>query len=323
MNPNSISIVIPLFNEAGNVARLVAEVAEAMDDLEFELILVEDGSTDGTRERIEEASQADARVRAVYLAANFGQSAALVAGFERSTGQVVVTMDGDLQNDPADIPRLLQRLDEGYDVVAGWRVDRKGSLVLRRLPSIVANWIVGWVLGGGVHDNGCGLKAFRREILDRVRLYGEGHRILLAQAAQLGARMAEVRVNDRERTYGQSKYGVSRTYKVILDLLALRFLSSFAVKPIHVFGGIGLLLLLAAVGTGIGLIVWRLAGGGYIIQTPLLLLASVMFIVGMLLVLMGLQAELIVRLYHDMHGGPVYHERLEPCERRPERRQAD
>lgn len=300
------SVVIPMYNEAGNVARLVEELVVSISDYDFEVVIVDDGSRDNTAAELAAVAEREPRVRVVYLTTNCGQTAALAAGLAEASAETIVTMDGDLQNDPSDIPALVRKLDEGYDVVSGWRRERTGSFVARRLPSRIANWIIGRVVGGGVHDNGCGLKAYRRELLEQLQLYGDGHRILMAQAVGLGARIAEVAVSDRERLYGESKYGLSRVYKVLLDLLALKFLSSYGFKPIRVFGGIGFIFLMASLILGLGLIVWRLLGGGFIIQTPLLLVAAVLFIVGVFLVLQGLLAELTVRLYHEVHGGPIY-----------------
>ncbi len=300
------SVIIPMYNEAGNVARLVEELVMSISDYDFEVVIVDDGSRDNTEAELAAVAEREPRVRVVYLTTNCGQTAALAAGLAEASAETIVTMDGDLQNDPSDIPALVRKLDEGYDVVSGWRRERTGSFVARRLPSRIANWIIGRVVGGGVHDNGCGLKAYRRELLEQLQLYGDGHRILMAQAVGLGARIAEVAVSDRERLYGESKYGLSRVYKVLLDLLALKFLSSYGFKPIRVFGGIGFIFLMASLILGLGLIVWRLLGGGFIIQTPLLLVAAVLFIVGVFLVLQGLLAELTVRLYHEVHGGPIY-----------------
>ena len=281
-----------------NIWRLVGEVSESLANYDFELIIVDDGSDDGSVTELSNVAENESRVVAVYLATNFGQTAALAAGLAEAKSETIVTMDGDLQNDPSDIPLLLSRLEEGYDVVSGWRKSRTGSFILRRLPSRIANWLIGLAVGGGVHDNGCGLKAYRRALLDQLQLYGAG------------ARIAEVVVRDRERRFGESKYGLSRIYKVLLDLLALKFLSSYTFKPIRVFGGIGLMFLFASFVLGIGLIVWRLLGGGFIIQTPLLLVAAVLFIVGVFLVLQGLLAELTVRLYQEIHGGPIYRKNI-------------
>jgi len=232
-----LSVVVPACNEAENVAPLFEEIAAALRGREFEVIYVDDGSTDGTDRALEALARRAPPVRVIQLARNFGQSAALAAGVAEAVGDVIVTIDGDRQNDPADVPRLLAKLDEGYDAVSGWRTERRASLAWRRFPSWVANGLVDRVMGTGVHDNGCGLKVYRRELFEQIRLYGEGHRIILAQAAQLGARIAEVPVRDRPRVYGRSKYGLSRTYKLLLDLLALRFLSSHAAKPMRVSGG--------------------------------------------------------------------------------------
>ena len=301
-----ISVVVPLYDEAGNVAPLWDELRTALSDRRFEVIFVDDGSPESTWREVAVLADANAPVRAIQLARNYGQAAALAAGVVDARAPVVVTIDGDGQNDPKDIPALLDRLNEGYEVVTGWRQARQGALLTRRLPSWTANWLIGRVMGGRLHDHGCGLKAIRRELFADIQLYGEGHRIFLAQAIQLGATIAEVPVTDRPRHRGRSKYGLGRTWRVLLDLLALRFLASYAVKPIHVFGGFGFAFILAAVGIALGLFIWRLLGGGFIIQTPLTLLAAVLLIVGIQLVLLGLLAELLVRLYQQAGGTPVY-----------------
>ena len=301
-----ISVVVPLYDEAGNAAPLWDELRTALGDRRFEVVFVDDGSTESTWREIAALANANAPVKAVQLARNYGQSAALAAGLVEARAPVVVTIDGDGQNDPRDIPALLDRLDEGCEVVTGWRKQRRGALLTRRWPSRIANWLISRVMGGRLHDHGCGLKAIRRELFDDIHLYGEGHRILLAQAIHLGATIAEVPVNDRPRRHGRSKYGLGRTWRVLLDLLALRFLASYAVKPIHVFGGFGFAFILAAIGMALGLFVWRLLGGGFIIETPLTLLAAVLLIVGIQLVLLGLLAELLVRLYQQTGGTPLY-----------------
>jgi glycosyltransferase involved in cell wall biosynthesis len=301
-----LSVVVPVYNEAGNLTVLCREIEQALAGRMFEIVFVDDGSTDGSGAELEALAEGSKHVRVVQLARNFGQSAALAAGFGEARADVIVTIDGDRQNDPADIPALLAKLDEGYEVVSGWRRERTGSLLLRRIPSRVANWLIGRLMGASVRDNGSGLKVYRRELLEHVRLYGEGHRIILAQAHQLGASIAEIPISDRPRARGKSKYGLSRTYKVLLDLIALKFLASYAFKPIRVFGGVGLSLIVSSFGIALGLLIWRLVGGGFLIQTPLLLLAAVLLIVGVQLVLMGLLAELIVRLYHETKGAPTY-----------------
>ena len=301
-----VSVVVPLYDEAGNVKPLWDELRTALADRPFEVIFVDDGSPESTWNEIATLAADHESVRAIQLARNYGQSAALAAGVAETRARVIVTIDGDGQNDPKHIPAFLDRLNDGYEIVTGWRQERHGSLLTRRWPSWLANRLIGRVMGGRLHDHGCGLKAIRREIFDDIQLYGEGHRIFLAQAIQLGATIVEVPVTDRPRLHGRSKYGLGRTWRVLLDLLALRFLASYAVKPIHVFGGLGFAFILSAIGIALGLFIWRLSGGGYIIQTPLTLLAAVLLIVGLQFVLLGLLAELLVRLYQQAGGAPIY-----------------
>ena len=301
-----VSIVVPLYDEAGNVRPLWDELSTALAGRCFEVIFVDDGSPGSTWSEIQALAATNESVSAIQLARNYGQSAALAAGVAESQAPVIVTIDGDGQNDPKHIPTFLNRLHEGCEIVTGWRQERHGSLLTRRWPSWLANRLIGRVMGGRLHDHGCGLKAIRREIFDDIQLYGEGHRIFLAQAIHLGATIVEVPVTDRPRRHGHSKYGLGRTWRVLLDLLALRFLASYAVKPIHVFGGLGFAFILSAIGIALGLFIWRLSGGGFIIQTPLTLLAAVLLIVGLQLVLLGLLAELLVRLYQQAGGAPIY-----------------
>ncbi len=301
-----VSVVVPLYDEAGNAAPLWDELRIALEGRRFEVVFVDDGSTESTWREIAALANANAPVKAVQLARNYGQSAALAAGLVEARAPVVVTIDGDGQNDPRDIPALLDRLDEGCEVVTGWRKQRRGALLTRRWPSWIANWLIGRVMGRRLHDHGCGLKAIRRELFDDIHLYGEGHRILLAQAIQLGATIAEVPVTDRPRRHGRSKYGLGRTWRVLLDLLALRFLASYSDRPMRLIGGAGAFLVLSSVGMLLGLIIWRLITEIPLILTPLTLLSAVLFIVGVQLVLLGLLAELLVRLYQQMGGTPVY-----------------
>ena len=245
-----LSIVVPVYNEAPNVEPLVAELRATVDRMtqSTEILLVDDGSSDTTFALAVEATRDDSRFRLIRLRRNFGQTAAIAAGIDHSEGAIIVTMDGDLQNDPADIPRLLATLDEGFDVVTGWRHDRKDALVSRKIPSQIANVIIGAVTSVKIHDHGCGIKAFRGEMARSLRLYGEMHRFITAIAGDLGARVAEIPVHHRPRRRGQSKYGLSRTVRVLLDLLTIKFLSGFATRPIHVFGTAGLLTTIAGVG---------------------------------------------------------------------------
>ena len=301
-----ISVIVPVHNEAANVPKVAREVEEALRAFRFELVFVDDGSTDQTIVELEKLSQSKDHVRFLELARNYGQSAALDAGIKQSLGEIVVTLDGDLQNDPADIPRMIAKLDEGFEVVNGWRQQRAGSWWRRRLPSTIANWLIGRIVGSQVRDNGCGLKVFDRTLASELQLYGDGHRMILAQAHHLGARIIEVPITDRPRLHGQSKYGLSRTYKVILDLIALQFMASQGTKPIRLIGGTGLAMVVSAFTVALGLLIWRLGGGGFIVQSPLTMLAGVLLIVGVQLILLGLVAELIVRLYQHSDNTVPY-----------------
>ena len=269
------------------------------------MVFIDDGSTDATVERLEESSGGDTRVQLVRLRRNFGQTAALSAGIDYSRCSIIVTMDGDLQYDAADIPRLLAKLDEGYDVVSGWRVDRKDP-PLRRIPSRIANWVISLVSGVRLHDYGCSLKAYRRSVLRDVRLYGEMHRLVPIYARWQGARVTELPVSHHPRSSGQSSYGLDRTLKVILDLTVVKFLESYATKPIYVFGGFGLLSLFAGFVVGVVTLYLKFAGIRDLVSTPLPLLTALLLLVGILSVLLGLVAELPVRTYNESQGKQTY-----------------
>jgi glycosyltransferase involved in cell wall biosynthesis len=303
-----VSIVVPLYNEVDNVEELHRQVTAALDALgrTFELVLVDDGSTDGTRERLLGLEERDPRVRPVLLRRNFGQTAAFSAGFDRSRGDVVVTSDGDLQNDPADIPALLARLDEDdLDMVCGWRRERKDPLS-KRVPSFFANRIISWATGVRLHDYGCSLKAMRGDVARGIRLYGEMHRFIPAVASWMGVRLAEVPVNHRPRTRGRSKYGLGRTVRVLLDLFTVKFLHSYGTRPAHLFGLVGLAL--GALGTAIlaYLAALKIFFGEAIGGRPLLLLGALLFLTGVILVSFGLMGELLVRTWHESQGKPIY-----------------
>ena len=303
-----VSIVVPLYDEADNVLDLHRELTAALERTgrSFELVLVDDGSTDGTRERLLALESRDARVRPVLLRRNFGQTAAFSAGFDRSRGDVVVTSDGDLQNDPADIPALLARLDEDdLDMVCGWRRTRKDPLS-KRVPSFFANRIISWTTGVRLHDYGCSLKAMRGDVARGLRLYGEMHRFIPAVAAWMGVRLAEVPVNHRPRTRGRSKYGLGRTVRVLLDLVTVKFLHSYGTRPAHLFGLIGLAL--GALGAGVlaYLAVLKLFFDEAIGGRPLLLLGALLFLTGVILVSFGLMGELLVRTWHESQGKSIY-----------------
>jgi len=299
-----LSIVVPVFNEQDNVAELHARIDSVIGQ-DTEVIFVDDGSYDATPERLSALAAADARVRVIRFRRNFGQTAALSAGIDHARGDIIIPMDGDLQNDPKDIPRLLDKLNEGYDVVSGWRVDRKDSFH-RRIPSMIANRLISRLSGVRLHDYGCSLKAYRRAALEDVRLYGEMHRFVPIYASWHGGRVTELPVSHHARTRGRSNYGIERTIKVILDLIVVKFLASYATKPIYVFGGFGLLALFGAA-LVFGLMVYlKVTGLRSFIATPLPLVVVMLILVGCLSILLGLVAELTVRTYYESQGKRTY-----------------
>ena len=303
-----LSVVIPLFNEHDNIEPLHAETRAALEKLGlgYEIIYVDDGSTDGSGEVLKRIHAADDCVRVVRFSKNFGQTAALAAGLERSRGDIVVTMDGDRQYDPEDIALVVNKLKEGYGLVSGWRKDRKDAFLLRRLPSIIANWIIRRTTSVAVHDYGCMLKAYRGEVARGLRLYGEMHRFIPAIAGDLGATIAEVEVTHLPRRAGVSKYGISRTVRVLLDLVTVKFLSVFATRPLHVFGLLGM----ALGGPGSLLLLWlgveRIFFGIELGGRPILLLAILLVVTGVQFVTMGLLAEMLARTYHESQDKPIY-----------------
>lgn len=304
-----LSIVIPLFNEEDNVEKLYRELVESLDslDMEFEMIFIDDGSTDSSYERLCRLQDQDDRLVLIRFRRNFGQTAALSAGFDHARGHVIVTMDADLQNDPKDIPKLLAKMDEGYDLVSGWRFDRQDPFWSRRVPSMIANRIISLSTGVRLHDYGCTLKAFKKEITENIRLYGEMHRFIPAIASGMGARITEVKVNHRERRFGQSKYGISRTVRVVLDLITVKFLLSFATRPIQVFGLLGLAC--GTIGFLIALVltIQRQFFGVAMGNRPMLLLGILLMFMGLQFVSLGLIAEMQSRTYHESQDKPVYY----------------
>ena len=302
-----LSIVIPVFNEEENILLLAEEIRRALDPqaVAYEVVAVDDGSTDGTWARLESVRAQDPRWILVGLRRNFGQTAAMSAGFDHARGDVIVTLDGDLQNDPADIPRLLA-LAKDHDVVSGWRKVRQDAFLSRRLPSMLANWLISRVTGVRLHDYGCTLKAYRREVVEHLHLYGEMHRFIPAIASWMGISLAEVETRHRPRRFGRSKYGITRTLRVILDLITVKFLLSFATKPIQVFGLLGLFA--AGVGIAIGgyLTALKLAFGAQIGGRPLLFLGILLILVGVQFLVMGLLGEMLVRVYHESQRKPIY-----------------
>jgi glycosyltransferase involved in cell wall biosynthesis len=303
-----ISVVVPVLNEEESLPLLHQRLSEALgrSGYSYEIIVVDDGSTDRSFEIMQELQAQDEHLRAVRFRRNYGQTAAFAAGFDRAEGDVVITIDADLQNDPADIPALMAKLAEGYDVVSGWRVNRKDRFLDRRLPSIVANNMIRWVTGVNIHDNGCSLKAYRRDVLKDVRLYGEMHRFLPALAYAAGARVTEIPVNHHPRQFGKAKYGLSRTLKVFLDILAVRFLMSYSTRPIHIFGLLGLLSFSAGTIVLLYLAVVRLLFLQSIANRPLTLLGILLTMLGVQLVTSGLLAELVIRTYYESQGKPIY-----------------
>jgi glycosyltransferase involved in cell wall biosynthesis len=267
--------------------------------------MIDDGSTDGTYRILERLANADPRVKVIHFGRNFGQTAAMAAGFDFADGRVIVPMDGDLQNDPADIPLLLDKLDEGYDIVSGWRADRQDTF-RRRLPSQVANWLIGRVTGVRLHDYGCTLKAYRAELIRHTRLYGEMHRFIPALAHLDGARITELPVRHHARRYGRSKNRLGRAFRVVIDLITVKFLSAYGTKPSHIFGGSGVILCLTGVATGAYALYEKYARGVYAHRNPLVLLAAFLFLLGFICMLMGLLAELIVRTYYESQAKPIY-----------------
>jgi glycosyltransferase involved in cell wall biosynthesis len=304
----NLSIVIPVYNEVENIPLLHSAITQAMDGRSYEVLFVDDGSTDGSIEALEQVVADDpAHNRLIELRRNFGQTAAMAAGIDNSRGDVIVTLDADLQNDPLDIPKLLEQIDQGYDVASGWRVDRKDTLITRTIPSRIANWLISKVTGVRLHDYGCTLKAYRREVLEGFHLYGEMHRFIPAYAGMVGARIIEVPVRHHPRRFGQAKYGLERTAKVILDLFTVKFLISYSNKPIYLFGGTGLLLIALSILDLAVLIIRRLTPPyEHMIRSPLLLMSVMLFTLGFQSILMGLIAELMVRTYYESQAKATY-----------------
>lgn len=310
MNPK-LSIFLPVYDEEENLERLHEKIIAAMTELgqSFEVIYVDDGSTDRSLELLKRFAANDNRVRVISFRRNYGQTAAMAAGIDAARGEVLIPMDADLQNDPADIERLLAKLDEGYDVVSGWRKDRRDSFVTRVLPSKLANGLISKISGVELHDYGCSLKAYRRETLKDVQLYGEMHRFIPIYASWAGARVTEIPVAHYPRTAGKSKYGLSRTIKVVFDLVTIKFMASYMTKPLYVFGWAGILAFAISFFSALVAFLMKYADWpkhADFIQTPLPVLAMVMLVLGIQLFLMGLIAEMLVRTYHESQGKPIY-----------------
>lgn len=304
------SVVIPVYNEIESLPLLHKALHDSLDGLEnmeWEVIYVDDGSSDGSLDLLREMAEEDSdHVRVIAFRRNFGQTAAIEAGIDHSTGDVIVLMDADLQNDPADIPMMLEKIDDGYDVVSGWRKDRKDTFLTRTLPSRMANGLISWATGVHLHDYGCTLKAYRREVITGFRLYGEMHRFIPAYADSVGAKIIEVPVRHHPRRYGKAKYGLNRTFKVILDLFTLKFLMSYANKPIRLFGGAGAGLISLSFLVLLVLVARRIWLDEHMVRSPLLLMVVMLFTLGFQSILMGLIAELLVRTYHESQNKYTY-----------------
>ncbi len=303
-----LSIVIPVFNEEDNVEMLYEKLLVAMTELRqsWEVVFIDDGSTDRSFEELEKLSLQDDRVKVVRFVRNFGQTAALSAGIDHSLGRIIIPMDADLQNDPADIKQLLSKMNEGYDVVSGWRKQRQDELFTRLIPSWVANKIISSISGVRLHDYGCSLKAYRRDVIKNIRLYGEMHRFVPIYASWHGAKVAEIPVNHYARQFGKSKYGLSRTFKVVLDLITVKFMSSYFTKPIYVFGTAGICSIGVSLAGFAWMIVLKYCYDTTFIETPLPVLVAMCFMVGIQFILMGLLAEILMRTYHESQGKRIY-----------------
>lgn len=304
-----LSIVVPVYNEEESLPLLVEAVRGAVEplNLAWELVLVDDGSRDSSPSLLEKlAIQDPDHIRVVFLRRNFGQTAAIAAGLDHSTGELVVLLDADLQNDPQDIPAMLDKLNEGYDVVSGWRKNRQDSYTTRTLPSNLANGLISRVTGVHLHDYGCTLKAYRREVITGFKLYGEMHRFIPVYANSVGAKIYEMPVRHHPRRFGKTKYGLERTFKVILDLITVKFLNSYANKPIYLFGGAGIILILVSLLAMLALAIRRIFLDIPVLNSPIFLMSVVTFILGFQSILMGLIAELLVRTYHESQGKPTY-----------------
>ena len=303
-----LSLFLPVLDEEENLRPMHAKIQEALESLgkTAEVIYVDDGSTDSSLKILREIAAEDSRVRVISLRRNYGQTAAMSAGIDAAKGDILIPMDADLQNDPKDIARLLEKLDEGFDVVSGWRKNRKDKLIMRKIPSWIANSVISKIGGVPLHDYGCSLKAYRRDVLQDVKLYGEMHRFIPIYASWAGARVTEIPVDHHARTMGKSKYGISRTVKVVFDLMTIKFMAEYHTKPIYVFGTFGLLAFLLSMVAGIWAFVLKFVYGTSFILTPLPIIAIVMLAISVQFILMGLLAEMLVRTYHESQDKTIY-----------------
>jgi len=303
-----ISIVVPIYNEQENISEVYRSITNVLNaaSAEYEIIMVDDGSSDGSFVELQRIATADGRLKVIRFRRNFGQTAAMSAGFDCAKGDIIIPMDGDLQNDPADIPRLIEKIHEGYDVVSGWRSDRKDTFITRKIPSLLANALISRMTGVHLHDYGCTLKAYRREVLDGINLYGEMHRFVPALASQFGARVTELPVNHFPRLHGVSKYGISRTLRVILDLMTVKFLLAYSTKPIQLFGKWGVYTMLAGLATGAMTLYMKFFEHFSMNRNPLLIMTGFLLFMGVQFIVLGLLGELNARTYFESQGKPIY-----------------
>ena len=307
----SVSVVTPIYNEEESIPQLLEKLGGVLRNLgrEFEVIAVNDGSSDGSQRLLSEIAANEPWFKVIEFRRNAGQTAAMMAGIDHASGDVIVTIDADLQNDPSDIPRMLEKLDEGYDVVSGWRKDRKDAAIKRNFVSRMANRLISWISGVKLHDYGCSLKAYRRDVLDGVRLYGEMHRFIPIYASWMGAKVVEMPVSHHARQFGQSKYGLERTIKVVLDLLVVKFFSKYLVKPIYVFGGFALWSIFFSLVVLAYMLFLKYGAGVSMIQTPLPVLSAMFFLIGVVSLFIGILAEILVRTYFESQGLRAYNVR--------------
>ncbi len=303
-----ISIILPIHNEEKNLPILYSELKSVLDSLkkEYEIICVDDASKDKSLSVIKDLASKDKKVKVLAFKFNSGQTAAMSAGIKHATGDIIIPMDADLQNDPNDIPKFLEKINEGYDVVSGWRKERKDSAISRKLPSAIANKLIGYITGVKIHDYGCSMKAYKNEIMKDVELYGEMHRFIPAYTAWRGGKITEIIVNHRARKFGQTNYGIARTFYVLMDLVVVKFLSKYMNKPMHFFGGIGFISLFFGFLLGLLSVVLRVMGIRHFVETPLPVLSALFIIVGVVLVAMGVIAEMIMRLYYESQNKTPY-----------------
>ncbi len=305
----SISVILPVFNERDTVSLINEKIISALNPLgrKFEIIFVDDGSTDGSDKEILRTAELHSNVIGIILRRNFGQSAATAAGIDHASGEIIVIMDSDLQNDPADIPMLIERIDRGADIVSGWRKHRKDNRIIRNFPSWVANRLIRKISGLKIHDLGCSLKAYRREIIKEVKLYGETHRFIAIYANMIGGKVEEVEVKHHPRQFGYSKYGLSRIIKVLLDLITLKYMLSYATKPIYFFGKLAMSIVFLGMCSSVGLFIHKFVFNVSFVRSPFLLLTGMLFLVAFQTLITGLIAEILMRVYHESQEKPVYH----------------